>query len=194
VIEVAAFQDDPRKYPSKEDAGFMTGATGGFFGGEVGVQQFVKQGKFNMADATTVKKRQTIKDVSLVVGLVVVAVAGAYGLQQLGLVDFDLQAATGNTAGDLLGATAGLSGVDVPSSAVRTTAPPVRIALPAVSPDTLKLLLLGGGTVGGGMAVGAITKGTAKALGGAVKSAKRNTARLAVLAAAGLVGYWLLQQ
>jgi len=34
-------KDDPKKYPSREDAGFMQGATGGWAGGEPGLQKFL---------------------------------------------------------------------------------------------------------------------------------------------------------
>lgn len=37
--------DAPWKYPSKEDVGFMAGATGGFAGGERGVKAFVRDGE-----------------------------------------------------------------------------------------------------------------------------------------------------
>jgi hypothetical protein len=165
----------------------MTGATGGFFGGEAGVRQFVAQGKFNMADSATVRKRQTTKDISLLLGLVVLVAVGAYGLEQLGLVDFSIHGGASDMAGDLLESTN-------PTVAMPPAAAPVKIQPPAVSPEALKALMLVSGTVAGVTALFTVKEGTSALFWRAVKGAKRNTARVALLAAAGAVGFWLVQQ
>jgi hypothetical protein len=38
-------EDDVSKYPGKEDVGFMAGATGGWAGGEAGLQKFIEEAK-----------------------------------------------------------------------------------------------------------------------------------------------------
>ncbi|KAL3143055.1 hypothetical protein ABBQ38_003330 [Trebouxia sp. C0009 RCD-2024] len=43
-------QDDPRKYPNKENLGPFGGVTGGFAGGEAGLQQFVQEGEIKFKD------------------------------------------------------------------------------------------------------------------------------------------------
>lgn len=49
----AYVQDDPRRYPGKENLGGFSGVTGGFAGGEAGLHQFVDEGeiKFREADS-----------------------------------------------------------------------------------------------------------------------------------------------
>ncbi|KAK9819292.1 hypothetical protein WJX74_001734 [Apatococcus lobatus] len=42
-------KDDPRRYPSKDRIGGLDGITGGFAGGERGLQQFVKEGDLTFA-------------------------------------------------------------------------------------------------------------------------------------------------
>lgn len=44
-------KDDPRKYPGKEDLGIFPGITGGFAGGEKGLQEFVKSGDVKLKPA-----------------------------------------------------------------------------------------------------------------------------------------------
>ncbi len=36
-------EDDPTRYPGKEDIGFLAGATGGWAGGEAGLKQFIEE-------------------------------------------------------------------------------------------------------------------------------------------------------
>lgn len=36
-------EDDPSRYPAKEDVGFMSGATGGWAGGEAGLKKFIAE-------------------------------------------------------------------------------------------------------------------------------------------------------
>lgn len=41
-------EDDPAKYPAKEDLGLLRGATGGFAGGEKGLATFVEEGEVKL--------------------------------------------------------------------------------------------------------------------------------------------------
>lgn len=41
-------EDDPAKYPAKDDIGLLRGATGGFAGGEKGLQTFVEEGEVKL--------------------------------------------------------------------------------------------------------------------------------------------------
>lgn len=43
-------QDDPNKYPAKENMGPFSGVTGGFAGGEAGLQQFLEDGEVKFRD------------------------------------------------------------------------------------------------------------------------------------------------
>eukprot|EP00803_Ostreobium_quekettii_P007505 evm.model.scf_2709.2 EVM.evm.TU.scf_2709.2 scf_2709:6264-10187(+) len=74
--EMGAFiVDDARKYPAKEKFGILPGVTGGFAGGERGVQQFVSEGDINFLDPDDPRGRQN----SPVVVATVVAVVGSVG-------------------------------------------------------------------------------------------------------------------
>lgn len=68
-------KDDVRMYPSKEDAGPLTGSTGGFAGGERGLQHFIRTQSLEPAPEELVNERQGRKDALAVVG--VAASAGA---------------------------------------------------------------------------------------------------------------------
>ncbi|DBA99997.1 TPA: hypothetical protein ACH3X1_013864 [Trebouxia sp. C0004] len=43
-------QDDPKKYPGKENMGPLSGVVGGFAGGEAGLQQFIQEGEIKFKD------------------------------------------------------------------------------------------------------------------------------------------------
>jgi len=47
--EGAFIQDDARKYPEKEGFGLLPGLTGGFAGGELGLQQYIEKGDIELA-------------------------------------------------------------------------------------------------------------------------------------------------
>jgi len=52
-------RDDPKKYPSKEDAGFMQGATGGWAGGEPGLLKFLDEVESPEAEITRKRKAKS---------------------------------------------------------------------------------------------------------------------------------------
>lgn len=51
-------QDDARKYPSKDPIGALPGMTGGFAGGERGVQQFISEGEVKFLGPEDISRRQ----------------------------------------------------------------------------------------------------------------------------------------
>ena len=173
-------QDDSRKYPGKEAAGPMAGATGGFRGGELGVQQFTAGGSLNLADPAEVRQRQQTKDVLLLVGLAVLGAASFAGLQYLGLVALPEAAGV-----DVVAATA-------EGAAAAPRAAP-QLQLPAVSKEVLVGGAAAAGLAGAVAAVGAAKEGAAEAAAGLAQGAQQNAARLVVLGGAGGVAYLLLQ-
>lgn len=78
-----ALQDDPKKYPNKESAGLLTGATGGFAGGELGVKQFVDKASLDIAPPEVARKRLLPKDIAAVSALIAIVAASNYGFQRL---------------------------------------------------------------------------------------------------------------
>lgn len=172
-------QDDARKYPAKESAAFLPGMTGGFQGGELGVQQFTAQGNLSLADEDIVRKRHVVKDVALVVGVTALIAVASYGLQQAGFVDFSALT-SGGTAAELSGAAVGGA--------------PVRVATPmgALSPVQTTALAAVGITTGSVLLLVAVRDGVVSIATSAGDSVKKNGARLVVLAVASAVAYELL--
>eukprot|EP00877_Chromochloris_zofingiensis_P014840 jgi/Chrzof1/960/Cz01g34360.t1 len=66
--------DDPRKYPAKENLGPLTGATGGFAGGERGLKQFIESGELRMRQPGDPVRRQSSP--VAIAGLLIAAGAG----------------------------------------------------------------------------------------------------------------------
>lgn len=75
--------DDPRKYPDKEDIGFLQGATGGFAGGEKGIKQLVKDGELRLRDPRDVELNKQFSPISLMMLLVLGAGGGGTLLNEL---------------------------------------------------------------------------------------------------------------
>jgi hypothetical protein len=182
----AAAQDDARKYPSKDSvAGFLN--TGGFAGGEAGIQQFLRDGKVTLADEATVARRHRTKDVALLVGLIALLAAVGYGLQWVGLVDFgavDPGAAVESVAEGR------------PAEAVAAAAPALRLAPPslALTPAHKAALAAIGIPAGSVLLVKAAHDGvgaTARSIG---RATKRTAAKVLVLVAAGAAGCFLVLQ
>eukprot|EP00892_Ulva_mutabilis_P006364 jgi/Ulvmu1/409/UM001_0416.1 len=101
-------KDDPRKYPNKESAGLLTGATGGFAGGELGVKQFVEKSSLELVPPEVARKRLLLKDVAAVSALIAITVAGNYGFHVIA--EGPDAVPTLPTLDDLAGAPAALSG------------------------------------------------------------------------------------
>ena len=187
TLTVLCPQDDARKYPAKENVGFMWGSTGGFLGGEVGVRQFVEQGKVMPADEEVVRKRRAVKDATAVVGLVIVSTATLLALRQLGLVDFDLPAVSLPNAGDAAGSASDAVAGAASNAPLRLQAPSLeltesrKIALAAVGIPTGSILLFKAASDG--------VVATARSVGATLK---RTAARSLVLVGAAAVGYFVV--
>ena len=183
AIAAAYVQDDSRKYPGKEAAGFLPGATGGFMGGEMGVRSFVDSGKLSVADPAEVRRRNTTKDVSLLIGLAVLAVVTGVAAQQLGLVDFvgDVAQSGGDAAGDVAEAAA-------KSAPLQVSAP--RWELTRTQQGALAV---GGASFGTWLLIKAARDGVAATVQAVGSATKRTVLRSVVLAGAGTVGYFLLR-
>ena len=192
-------QDDPRKYANREKAGFLT--TGGFFGGEKGVQQFVKDGKFDIADEKVFASRQRLRDAALLLGLVALLAGGSYGLVRLGLLE--LSGFPGVAGSDLVGqapaapaegVTEGVeSAAEAVSEAVRK-APPLRVEFPQVSREAWYAVAITGVPLGTVLLVAAFRDKFTWSLAQLGRAVQRNTLRAAVLAAAAAIGNYLLTQ
>jgi hypothetical protein len=172
-------QDDSRKYPSKESAAFLPGMTGGFQGGELGIQQFTAYGSLNLADEDIVRKRHVNKDVALVVGVAALITAAGYGLQQAGVVDFSVLA-SGGTATEL-------SGTAVDSVPVHVTMPMV-----ALTTTQQTALAAAGITTGSVLLFVAMRDAAVSFVTSVGGSVAKNGARVAVLVVAGAVARELL--
>lgn len=150
------------------------------------MRQFVDSGKLALADPAEVRRRNTTKDVALLAGLAVLAVATGVTLQRLGLVDFVSDAAQ--------------SGGEAAGSAVEGAAKaPLQLAAPKLEAPNFALtqegrtaLGIAGAGLGSVLLVKATRDGVVKTVRAVGGSAQRAFARTAVLAAAGAIGYLLL--
>lgn len=71
--------DDPNKYPDKENVGPMLGATGGFAGGEAGLQQFVQTGELKLRQPGDPVKKQ-FSPLTLAGGMALIGGGGGIAL------------------------------------------------------------------------------------------------------------------
>ena len=166
-------QDDPAKYADKESLGPLSNVTGGFAGGERGVQAFAATGKVEIAPPGTVRQ------FSPLAFAVLVAAVGTGGglLLNSGVVEVEELAA-------------GRGGADTAAASLASSA----AALAAVDGGTRTLLISGVGlaAVAAGVAgVRSAVKGTqeraASAAAGAADAVKAAAFWVAVFVAAKLV-------
>ncbi|CAK0783565.1 hypothetical protein CVIRNUC_006764 [Coccomyxa viridis] len=87
---------DPGAYPGKESVGFLSGITGGFAGGERGVQQFVEKGQLDLVPPGKEKREFSVL---LIAGGAAVAAALGGLLLDDGVEDVEKAVQTGNLPG-----------------------------------------------------------------------------------------------
>lgn len=184
-------QDDARIYPSKEDAGPLPGATGGFAGGERGLQHFIQTQSLEPAPPEVVNERQTRRDAIATVG--VAAVAGASYFAYLFLTGQPLP-----DVPDVAQLTSASS--QVSEGALDTGVPAMPGATPsfapAVSENQIKLVATGAAVLASIVGGAVLFKKTGEVAGNAARVAKGlvedNLARMLVVGGAIMVYYFLL--
>lgn len=171
---MSTLQDDPRKYPGKENAGLLTGATGGFAGGELGVKQFVEKSSLDLALPEVARKRHIPKDIAAVSALIAIVVASNYGLR---ILEGGPDAAPLPTLDDLAAAPAAVG-----SGAQSLVDGGAKVASAATSDPRVAYIAAAVGAavaaVAGGRAVG---RGVNRATAAAAQGAGRGVVRGAVL-------------
>ena len=139
-------QDDLRKYANKEDAGFLSGATGGFAGGEQGVKMFVDKGNLSLAESDVVAKRQLTKDLISVTTILTLGSLALYFLKEEGVFDATAVAYSIEDMSDVIIST---------SASTLSTSTDIQPVIRAVQDnyDGILVGLAGAGVVGGTIAV-----------------------------------------
>jgi len=165
-------QDDPAKYPGREDLGPLISAIGGFAGGEVGVKTFAATGQIPVAAPGSGAGRRQFSPVAL--GLVVAGAAGLGGA----LLNSGVEVAEGVVEG--------LEGVGAAGGGAAAAGAATAAGRALLDPSTRTLLALGGGALA---ATGGIF-----AVRGAVMGARDRAAAAAETVADGAkaAAFWVL--
>lgn len=183
-------QDDARIYPSKEDAGPLTGSTGGFAGGERGLQHFIRTQSLEPAPPELISERHARSDAFAAIGTAVAA--GACYIAYLFVTGQPLPqvpdasaltSATTQMSQTVSGMAAGSGSVGVPPVPGAVPA----FSVPAVSDGQIKVAAAAGAVVSvvGGAVVFQRTKEVVAHAGQQVKEfAEANLVRLLVLGVA----------
>ncbi|KAK9839827.1 hypothetical protein WJX81_004508 [Elliptochloris bilobata] len=156
-------QDDINKYPAKESIGPLSGVTGGFAGGERGLQQLIEKGKLKLAEPGSNRRRE-FSSLLLAGGVAATAVAG--GL----LLDDGLQ------LGEKVLGQGGLPGVDL-------RAAPLDGKVKLVLQAAVALMAVGGGVFAVRGLVRRVREGTGALAGKALDAGKVAVFWVAVFAA-----------
>lgn len=158
------------------------------------MQQFVKDGKFEMADEKVTARRQRLRDTAFVFGLAALLASGSYGLVQLGLLEFE--GFPGVAGNDLFGQAPPMEGVEGAAEGVAEAVrkAPLTVQWPQVSQEAWYAFALTGIPLGTVLLAAAFRDKFTWSLQQVGRSVQRNTLRAAVLAAAAAMGYRLLTQ